>query len=159
MKIWVLLFKSRERDFLWSLSRKVVVLFYLILNIVLPRAWGCSRGNAHSQRHHSWLSVEETQHIPLLLCPRPRLCQGQRVAAVSGQWQGSGQLRIRPREVRSGKSLDHNSSMPPAHVPFPHLTSFTKHKLKDTIIQNFKTMVNLALNPKHRTSFWAWDLT
>lgn len=130
------LFKSRKRVFfLFFCGLSLNKLWWFVCYLLL-----FSLGDEGARRAPPTNGGENTHQIPLLLCPHSSPFQEWRVAAVSGQWQESKQLRAGPKEVRSGQRLDHRGSMPPAHAPLPHLTSFTKCKLKDTVMQNFKTM-------------------
>ena len=89
------------------------------------------------------------QHMalpPAVLEPAPSPTGGQKRTAVPGPRQGHGQWRNCPREVASSKT--------PSHPLWSHWTSLAKHKFKDKMMKDFKTVTT-----EHYTSslepFWA----
>lgn len=122
MKMWGLLFKSRKKSFFLFLGglslNKLWCIFicYLILYSL-----------GHEDVHGTMQILTGTQAPPMTWyleytpnptppVPIPSPCQGWRVAALSGQGQGSWQPRIHPREVKSVKRLDCAPDPRPQHM-------------------------------------------
>lgn len=123
------------------------MLLYLLLTIVFPGARGYSLGMCRpSQVPIAMPPRLSTRSTGLL--PGPCWDRGQWKSLAEAGW---GACSREPREVgrhRQAKPCKSRGSEPSAHSLLFHQPSLKRHKIKNKMIKNFKTVMLCSIKPQ-----------